>query len=225
MKRPKTFLIGGAVLLLASCRHAATESSGDGVIIRLKPKNDLGARAVRVQVITRDIFRITATPREAFAGSGSLSVIKGPAGAGTWSFEETDGSVEVATSTSRARVSLSTGQVSFLDTPGRVILEEGENGRSFANITVNETPGFTMRQVFGAPEDEAFYGLGQHQSGEINYKGRSKELFQYNTKASVPFVVSTANYGLLFYGSTVTWEGTIEAPETGRFRFGLYSAG
>ncbi|MDE5922095.1 MAG: alpha-xylosidase, partial [Muribaculum sp.] len=42
------------------------------------------------------------------------------------------------------------------------------------------------------------YGLGQHQSNEFNYKGKNEELFQYNTKVSVPFVVSTDNYGILW---------------------------
>ncbi|MBQ1857746.1 MAG: DUF5110 domain-containing protein, partial [Bacteroidales bacterium] len=47
-------------------------------------------------------------------------------------------------------------------------------------------------------DDEAFYGLGQHQSLEFNHKGLSEELFQYNTKISVPFVLSSRNYGILW---------------------------
>ena len=48
------------------------------------------------------------------------------------------------------------------------------------------------------PDDESFYGLGQHQSLEFNHKGLSEELFQYNTKISVPFVLSSRNYGILW---------------------------
>ena len=59
------------------------------------------------------------------------------------------------------------------------------------------TKGYTVCQVFESPEDEAFYGLGQHQADEFNYKGKNEELFQYNTKVSVPFVVSNKNYGIL----------------------------
>ena len=51
--------------------------------------------------------------------------------------------------------------------------------------------------MFESPDDEAFYGLGQHQADEFNYKGKNEELFQYNTKVSVPFIVSNKGYGVL----------------------------
>lgn len=69
----------------------------------------------------------------------------------------------------------------------------------FSPIEVEGTKGYTVRQVFESlSEDEGIYGLGQHQSDEFNYKGKNEELFQYNTKVSVPFVVSTDNYGILW---------------------------
>jgi alpha-D-xyloside xylohydrolase len=52
--------------------------------------------------------------------------------------------------------------------------------------------------LFDSSDDEAFYGLGQHQSEELNMKGKNEDLFQYNTKVSVPFVVSNKNYGVLW---------------------------
>lgn len=58
--------------------------------------------------------------------------------------------------------------------------------------------GYTWRALFESPEDEALYGLGQHQAEEMNYKGRNEELYQYNTKVAVPFVMSTKGYGLLW---------------------------
>ena len=69
----------------------------------------------------------------------------------------------------------------------------------FKPIEVEGTKGYTVRQVFESlDEEEGIYGLGQHQSDEFNYKGLNEELFQYNTKVSVPFVVSTDNYGILW---------------------------
>jgi alpha-D-xyloside xylohydrolase len=295
MKKLVFWLIGATALFFASCRHEAFERSGDGLVVRLKPSSEVGARLLRVQVISDDIFRITATPKDEFVETESLSVVKDPAGPGTWSVRETGGDLEIATRNTTARISLRSGRVSFLDPSGRVILEEGRDGRSFAALEVGGTPGYAVRQVFEAPADEALYGLGQHQSGEINYRGRDEDLFQYNTKVSIPFVVSTSNYGLFWdnysltrfgdprdwsplavlklydaeggtggltatyaadgdprrgtrrqeaeigyenleavkklprdfplYGSTVTWEGAVEAPESGTYRFGLYYAG
>ena len=65
-------------------------------------------------------------------------------------------------------------------------------------LSEKQRTGYTWRALFDSPADEAFYGLGQHQAEEMNYKGRNEELYQYNTKVSVPFVMSTKGYGLLW---------------------------
>ena len=65
-------------------------------------------------------------------------------------------------------------------------------------LSLDDRSGYSWRALFESDAQEAFYGLGQHQSEEMNYKGRNEELFQYNTKVSIPFVVSTKNYGILW---------------------------
>ena len=65
-------------------------------------------------------------------------------------------------------------------------------------LSLDDRSGYSWRALFESDAREAFYGLGQHQSEEMNYKGRNEELFQYNTKVSIPFVVSTKNYGILW---------------------------
>jgi alpha-D-xyloside xylohydrolase len=79
-----------------------------------------------------------------------------------------------------------------------ILAEKPGSGRTFSPIEVEGTKGYSIRQLFDSPADEDFYGLGQHQSDEFNYKGKSEELFQYNTKVSVPFIVSNKNYGILW---------------------------
>jgi alpha-D-xyloside xylohydrolase len=61
--------------------------------------------------------------------------------------------------------------------------------------------------------------LGQHQSDEFNYKGRNEELYQYNTKVSIPFVISNKNYGILWDNYSLTKFGdTREYSEMDLFR-------
>ena len=106
--------------------------------------------------------------------------------------------ITVSTEEVKASVLASTGEVWFADKDGKLILQENKGGgKTFTPIEVEGTKGYTVCQVFESPEDEAFYGLGQHQADEFNYKGKNEELFQYNTKVSVPFVVSNKNYGIL----------------------------
>ena len=61
-----------------------------------------------------------------------------------------------------------------------------------------------MSQRFNAGTDEAFYGSGQHQNGQMNLNGEDVELAQHNMDIAVPFVVSTRNYGVLWDNNGIT---------------------
>ncbi len=197
----KNILISLAVLLsllLSSCSNTAYKTSGDSVIISLKKTAVQKASKVRIQVISDNIFRVSAVPSGNFTDKESLCVVKRDSVYKNWKALEKNDTLFISTASTVARVSLATGQVTFTDSDGKIILSEAEGGRSFTPISVDGTNGLTMRQVFKSPDDEAIYGLGQHQSEEMNYKGKNEVLFQYNTKVSVPFIVSTRNYGLLW---------------------------
>lgn len=46
-------------------------------------------------------------------------------------------------------------------------------------------------------EDEALYGLGSHEEGYMNHRGKYQYLYQQNLKAVIPVLVSTRGYGIL----------------------------
>ena len=52
---------------------------------------------------------------------------------------------------------------------------------------------------------EAFYGLGQHQSGMFNYRGSTVELGQNNTDVAIPLLVSSKGYALLWNTAAFTY--------------------
>lgn len=155
---------------------------------------------VRLQVIQPKILRVSAIPSAPWPDDASLVVLPDARNTSArWDITDTDSTVSVATGDVTATVSLASGAVSFADKTGREILRECADGRTFKPITVESTDGYTVSQTFESPDNnEGIYGLGQHQSNEWNYKGRNEQLYQYNTKVSVPFVVSTGNYGLLW---------------------------
>lgn len=154
---------------------------------------------VRIEVIGEKIVRVSAVPADAdFVPDNSLITVPQPKYEG---FKVTDESTRavVATPSLNVAVSYADGQVSFYDSNGRLLLAENHDGRTFTPIEVEGTQGYTVRQTWASPDDfEGLYGLGQHQSDEWNYKGKNEELFQYNTKVSVPFVISTGGYGVLW---------------------------
>ena len=57
---------------------------------------------------------------------------------------------------------------------------------------------------FASPEDEYLFGLGQFQDGYSNVRGLSRRLTQVNTQISIPMLISSKGYGILWnnYGLT-----------------------
>ena len=57
---------------------------------------------------------------------------------------------------------------------------------------------------FDSPDDEFLYGLGQFQDGYSNVRGLSRRLTQVNTQISIPMLISSKGYGILWnnYGLT-----------------------
>ena len=58
--------------------------------------------------------------------------------------------------------------------------------------------------AFSSPKDECLYGLGQFQDGYSNVRGLSRRLTQVNTQISLPMLISSKGYGVLWnnYGMT-----------------------
>ena len=162
---------------------------------------------VRLQVVDDNIIRVTATPEDAFSTRPSLIVVPQKQKA-QYAVEDGGSTVTVKAKNVSATVDKTTGHVTFKDAQGNVWLDE--HSKSFKPFTVpdrevgvgtltdEQRNAWTWHLTFDSPQDEAFYGLGQHQSEDMNYKNKNEELFQYNTKVSVPFVVSNKNYGLLW---------------------------
>ena len=186
-----------AVMLLSACASGPVKQTESGIIVKVQNQTEDGARLVRLEVFGDKLIRVSATPERKFSDQQSLVVL--PAQNKTpFEVAQNGDTVTLKTSAVQARVLVTTGEVSFADCCGNTLLKEQEGGgKTFAPITVDNTHGYSFAQVFESPEDEAFYGLGQHQADEFNYKGKNEELFQYNTKVSVPFIVSSKGYGLL----------------------------
>ena len=185
-----------ALLVLGACAdvYKVTEN---GVSVKVQQPSEDGPTLVRLEVLGEKIIHMSATPERKFADPESLVIIPAKEKTG-FAVEQNEDTITVSTSEIKANVLASTGEVWFTDMDGKVLLREDEGGgKSFSPIEVEGTRGYSFRQVFESPEDEAFYGLGQHQADEFNYKGKNEELFQYNTKVSVPFIVSNKGYGVL----------------------------
>ena len=191
-------LVMGSLLAPVSswAKKAGYERLKDGVVVTAPDAK------VRVRVINDKIMRVSATPEQEFKADSSLVVLpryQGNANNPQFTVTEKKGTVEVSTSRIKAVINEKNGQVKFYDHNGKELLAENQNGRTFTPRVTDGVKGYSVQQTWESLNpDEGIYGLGQHQANEFNYKDKNEELFQYNTKVSVPFVVSTDNYGLLW---------------------------
>jgi len=191
-----------ALMFLFSCAGKQWEKTESGVLIYPKSSS---AKAIRIDVVNEQIIHVVASPDGKFSATKSLCVVDQTGSKATFEVTEQTDSLVLSTAKIKTKVSLQSGAVKFYDSNNKLILQErASGGKSFSPVTVEGTSGYSFSQIFESPDDEAFYGLGQHQSDEFNYKGRNEILYQYNTKVSVPFVVSNKNYGLLWDNYSVT---------------------
>lgn len=204
-------MAAGVLSIVATTVLIAADYTVAGQFITIpvqQPQAD-GAKVVRLQVVTDNIIRVQATSADALPEKQSLIIVKQTAKP---KFEVTDGQlVRVKAANIEARVDKRTGQVMFYDAAGKMIIREAEQGKTFKpfrvpdreiGVDVVKVPeeqrnGLSWHLLFdGTPGN--LYGLGQHQSEELNMYGKNEDLFQYNTKVSVPFVMSSKNYGVLW---------------------------
>lgn len=207
------------VFVTTACNNKSWQPTKGGIIVQTE-QSEGGTQLVRLQVVNDRIIRVSATPDKEFSSAESLITI--PDLQYTDAFEVSEDTLYVILTTSalNTKVNKRTGEISFFDTAGNPILQEKVGGgKSFTPIEVEGTKGYTLHQVFESPGDEAFYGLGQHQSDEFNYKGKNESLFQYNTKVSVPFIVSSRNYGILWDNYSLSkWGDPRDYAQLNRFK-------
>lgn len=213
MKPTKTLLVSAALILGAMGAQAADfVQNGNYLTVQLKQHQNYGPSQIRLQVVNDRIIRVQATAEQSFRSKQSLIIVPQNSKA-QYKVEEQGDDLIITTAAMRAVLNEATGQITFYDLKDQVLLKEvAQGGKTFKPFTVPDREigvdiakvpevqkhGWSWRALFDSPDNEAFYGLGQHQSEELNMKGKNEDLFQYNTKVSVPFVISNKNYGILW---------------------------
>ena len=213
MRITKTLLISVVLLMSATGLQAAGFiQKGNYLTVQLKEHQNYGPSQIRLQVVNDQIIRVQATAEQSFRNKQSLIIVPQNSKA-NYKVEEQGDKLIITTASMRAVLNEATGQITFYDLKDNVLLNEvAQGGKTFKPFTVPDREigvdiakvpeaqkhGWSWRALFDSPDNEAFYGLGQHQSEELNMKGKNEDLFQYNTKVSVPFVVSNKNYGILW---------------------------
>lgn len=211
--KPPLFLL--AILCVSTFNVLLAEppsfiQTKDGVIVFTDPAFTGTTNAVKLEVMTDNIIRVIASPGKEILPTQSLVTVYSKRSDLSWNVIPSKDKLTLKTKTLTAIVDLKTGVVSFWDAKGRKILnEKPAAGRSFQPAVFDGKRYYNLTQTFQSTSDDAWYGLGQHQDGIINYRGQQVNFFQNNTEVAIPFLVSAKNYGILWDNYSLTRVGDV----------------
>jgi alpha-D-xyloside xylohydrolase len=202
-----------AVTVLAAASGVSPQPSPpferlpDGVAV------PVGGRRLEVKACRDDIVRVLFAPPGAFFARTSLAVVPGACRPTDFELQAGGDAVAMVTRRMVARIALPSGEVAFFDRDGRPLLAEKRGGgKTLAPAQVMGEATHHVQAEFEPAAGEAFYGLGAHQHGLMNYAGRDVDMFQSNTVDVVPFLTSSRGYGLLWDNTSHTRFGDLGRP-------------
>src|SRR5688572_32138526 len=149
---------GLCVVVLAGCAAEAPEGSfvqGETGIVVTPASGQ--SRRVRLEVKTDRIVRVTSVADGNLDLPASLMVVA-PSTVPAFKVEKREGEVVLETTRLAAHISLANGAVTFTDLAGKPLLAEAPT----------PVPAQGVSQRFNPGTDEAFYGSGQHQNGQLD---------------------------------------------------------
>lgn len=154
----------------------------------------------------------------------------------SWSLSEAQDKAVMSSSLLIVEIDRKTGAICYKSAGGKRLLDENTaNPRTMEGIAIEKTvyddcnsrvektangdvmvsevssrkpvgTAWKARQAFRWQEGEVLYGLGSHQEDYMNLRGTMQYLYQHNLKATIPVLMSTKGYGLLFdAGSTMVF--------------------
>ena len=137
MKPTKTLFVTAALILGAMGAQAADfVQNGNYLTVQLKQHQNYGPSQIRLQVVGDRIIRVQATAEQSFRNKQSLIIVP-QKGKANYKVEEQGDDLIITTAAMRAVLNEATGQITFYDLKGQVLLNEvAQGGKTFKPFTV-----------------------------------------------------------------------------------------
>jgi len=169
----------------------------------------IGDEGLRVSVCADSVIHVVAGPGSPTASSPAqpwiIQASQSCPGA-PFQFAQNADNVTLTTATLKVEFSLKRGNLTYRDLHGDVLLSERDAvPRTYDPEEINGEKTYHVTDRFSPDATEAFYGLGQHQSGMFNYRGSTVELGQNNTDVAIPLLVSSKGYAVLWNTASFTY--------------------
>ncbi len=189
----QTILIASLALLGVGCSNFDYEKHANSVVVKQ------GEIVTEITVMNDEIMRVNKSYADAPERKIPEYVVEIEPQGVEWRLSESGGNLIVESGAIRAKMN-EQGEISFETKEGKSLTSEVGSNTYINKVGDGD---YAVAQAF-ASGDEALYGLGQYQNGLINWKSTPVTLMQWNQEIAVPFVVSTAGYGIYWgnYGIT-----------------------
>jgi len=194
--RDLLFLLLSASIALGSGCPAQNPSAYHGLSV----KADCGV--LSVVPVAAGVLRIRCAPKP--AEETTNLVLIHPETNLPFTLKRTAGVVSLMTSQLTATYDQKNGVLGFWDSKGRLLLEETPGARRVEPSTVQDQPTLIAEDRFRSPADEHLFGSGQFQDGFLDVRDLPRRLTQVNSQISIPFLLSSKGYGLLWHNLGMT---------------------
>ena len=201
----KRRMAGGVIIASVTALSAASipvqsfHKDSDGVTFSMTPGE------MKLTVCADGIVRVMYSPNATLSAGQDFVVTNRSWPPTSFKVAEANGKLTLTTRKLKIAVDKASGAVAFSDTTGNLLLSEpAGGGKTMTPATVNGESSCQPEQTFVSPTDEYIYGLGQFQEGIWNWRGMPQELRQLNTEISLPMIVSSYGYGLLWNNAALT---------------------
>jgi alpha-D-xyloside xylohydrolase len=164
----------------------------------------VGGGTLRVEMCGDRVVHVVASHTEEIPGP-KVPIVTRPCRASNVHVDVGKTGARVSTSAIAVTVDAGSGAVTFSSGDGKILLTEPKQGGKFFDVaSVFETKAWQVQQTFLSPPDEVLYGLGQHQEGIFNLREVPIRLSQSNTNISIPFLLSSKGYGVLWNNASLS---------------------
>lgn len=161
-------------------------------------------------------LRVRATQRSSFLGDDFGTLLPGNEAEGSIRVEGAEAFITNGKISCRI---LDNGELKFSGSDGIILLEEYNRTRNMYSDTehfqsaleieartfepIQAADDFKVTLRFEACEGEKIFGMGQYQQPFLDLKGCIIELAHRNSQASVPFMISSRGYGMLWNNPSI----------------------
>jgi alpha-D-xyloside xylohydrolase len=191
-------------IVASSCYAQSYQKTAQGI------KTTVNATDIEIQFYTPSMVRVIKSPQGRPFNNKSLSVIMEP-GKTAFTVQQDKSNLKLKSDKLTVDLNLKSGDIAYLKA-GDTVLKEKTNGVKFTPFNDAGDNTYTASQSFALDKEEAIYGLGQHQRGNLNQRNQSYRLIQDNLEDVVPFFQSIKGYGIFWdnYSPTTFTDNTNE---------------